>query len=72
MKLTSQSLLAASLLISSPTKAAEVFNFDIAERSCVAHDESNQGYYGQLSWHGKYETLLRPLPRRILTLKSRR
>ena len=29
--------------------ANEVYNFDISERSCVAHSESSWGYYGQLS-----------------------
>ena len=55
MKLQSTPLLAALLLAGNQAMAAEVFNFDIGERSCVAHDKSSWGYYGQLSWHGEGE-----------------
>lgn len=41
------------MLAGSKAMAAEVINFDIRQRSCVTHDESHWGYYGQLSWHGE-------------------
>jgi carbonic anhydrase len=37
------------MLSGTPSIAEEIINFDIRERSCVAHGHSNWGYYGQLS-----------------------
>jgi carbonic anhydrase len=41
--------LAFLLTVAPLSLAREIVNFDIHKRSCVAHDESNWGYYGQLS-----------------------
>ncbi len=56
-------LMSLPLLLSSVwATAAEVMNFDISERSCVAHGASSWGYYGQLSWsgEGKAQEILLP------------
>ncbi len=55
MKLHAIKILPVLLLASGAAMGAEVMNFNIGERSCVAHDDSSWGYYGQLSWHGEGE-----------------
>lgn len=44
-------LIAMAVLLQAghPAMAEEIMNFDIRERSCVAHGNSTWGYYGQLS-----------------------
>ena len=54
-------VLAVLLYLSGSALAEEIMNFDIRERSCVAHGNSTWGYYGQLSagpGNGKKQILL--------------
>jgi carbonic anhydrase len=53
MKTFARVLLAFLVMAGGQSMAAEVINFDIRQRSCIAHGESHWGYYGQLSWHGE-------------------
>lgn len=62
MKEYARKVLPALLMASGAAMSAEVVNFNISERSCVAHGESTWGYYGQLSWHadGEKQKILLP------------